>query len=395
MVERKDNPRQRRVSFAKSLRESRIDLAIISNPKHIFYFTGFASNLNKYLTLMKGPRSTSFLGIRSDGLSSILLGKNEVDNPWSGEKDPFTRKFEGDVVTYVDYDRDERIVSYGDSITSEFSKWLRGFARGCKRIGVEEWHLPESFSNGISNVLPSSELSGISRSILEMRKTKGKDEIANLKSATKMLDFAYYYAKRTSKPGSSELDVYREMNYFSFKEYGPFGWITGDHVSGKRSLEVGGFATPRKLKRGDTIVLDLQTSCNNYWSDLCRTFVVGIKPNHAQKLAHTALTAALENAKDCMKPGVRGSDVQKTVNDTVVRAGFPNIPHHVGHSIGLDDQELPWLVSGSKEELEEGMVCVVEPGIYTKPTGGIRLEDAFLITKKGAEKISHFPLSLN
>ncbi|HKW05926.1 MAG TPA: Xaa-Pro peptidase family protein [Nitrososphaerales archaeon] len=395
MLEGKDNPRQRRENFAKSLRENRIDVAIVSNPKHTFYFTGFASNLNMYLTLMKGPRSTSFLGIRSDGQASILLGKSEVDNPWSGAKDPFVRNFGGEVVTYVDYDRDERIVSYGDSVTDEFSKWLRGFARGYKRIGVEEWHLSESYCNRISNMLAGPDLVGISRSILEMRKTKGKDEIASLKSATKMLDFAFSIAKRSSKPGLSELDVYREMNYFAFKEYGPFGWIMGDLVSGKRSLEVGGWATPRKLKRGDTIVLDLQASCNNYWSDLCRTFVVGIKPNKAQKLALTALTDSLERAKECMKPGTQGSDVYKAVNDAVVRAGFPNIPHHVGHSIGLDDQELPWLVSGSKEELEEGMVCVVEPGIYTKPTGGIRLEDAFLITKKGAEKISHFPLSLN
>jgi Xaa-Pro dipeptidase len=395
VLERKDNPRQRRESFADSLRENRIDVAIVSNPKHIFYFTGFASNLNVHLTLMKGPRSTSFLGIRSDGQPSILLGKNEVDNPWSGAKDPFVRKFEGEVATYVDYDRDERIVSYGDSITHEFSRWLGRFARGYKRIGVEEWHLPESFSNSISNVLPRPNLVGISPLILKMRKTKGKDEIASLKSATKMLDFSFSIAKRSSKAGLSELDVYREMNYFAFKEFGPFGWIMGDDVSGKRSLEVGGWATPRKLKRGDTILLDFQASCNNYWSDLCRTFVVGTKPNKAQRLALTALTDSLERAKECMKPGVQGSDVYKAVNDTVVRAGFPNIPHHIGHSIGLDDQELPWLVSGSKEELEEGMVCVVEPGIYTKPTGGMRLEDAFLITKKGAEKISHFPLSLN
>jgi Xaa-Pro aminopeptidase len=393
-----DSPKDRRKGLAGKLSENNLDLAIISNPKHIFYFTGFASNLNMYLTLTKGPRSTSFLAIKSDSSSFLLLGKSELSNPWNkkkrkSKKSQLNKIFDGEVTTYVDYDPDKRVVVYGDFLSGEFSKWLKKFSsRSDNRVGIEEWHLAESYQSVISNFFEKVQLVGLSRIIRSMRRVKGMDEIKNLKSATKMLDFAYTYANLISKPGKKELDIYREMNYQTFRKFGPFGWVMGDHISGERSLEVGGLATDRVLKRGDTVILDLQTSYNNYWSDLCRTFVVGGKPTeHQRRVAH-ALIKSLERAEDLMKPGVKCKDIYNAVNNVITSSGYPKIPHHVGHSIGLDDQELPWFIPSSEEELEEGMVCVVEPGIYTKMAGGMRVEDAYIITKEGNEKISHYPL---
>jgi Xaa-Pro aminopeptidase len=393
---KRNTPKERRVAFADELAKKGIDLAIISNPKHIFYFTGFPSNLNMYLTLMKGPRSTSFLAIKSDSQSSFLFGESKISNPWSHKnfRPQLEKIFDGEIDTYVDYDPEERIVTYPNFLSLEFSKWLKGLAPENPRIGIEEWHLPEKFRSAISSVVSSSDgkLLELSQTILSMRRVKGKDEIENLRIATKMLDFAYKCAHLAVKRGNTEVDIYREMNYQAFRKYGPFGWIIGDHVSGVRALDVGGWATNRVLKNGDTIILDLQTAHNNYWSDLCRTFVVGKHKSKDQIRVLRALIKSLERAEQVMRPGVKGSEIYSAVNEVIIQSGYPKIPHHIGHSIGLDDQEPPWFVPKSQEQLEEGMVCVVEPGIYLKSIGGVRVEDAYIITKDGNEKISHYPL---
>jgi Xaa-Pro aminopeptidase len=393
-----NSPKERREVLAGELREKNIDLALISNPKHIFYFTGFPSNLNQYLTLMKGPRVTSFLSIDSTGRGSLLIGKGELSNPWikkasdSGPS-PLEKTFDGEVTTYADYDLHERMITYGDVLSSEFQKWIKK-AGGVRRMGIEEWHLPDAYRSAMLSGGGGPEIAGISKALLSMRKIKGADEIDNLKVATSILDFAYKIAQKNSRSGKTELDVYRKMNYRTFEKYGPFAWIIGDDVSGERSLEVGGWATDRKFKKGDTVLLDLQTSHNNYWSDLCRTFVVAKKPSKKQERVAATLTRALERAEEVLRPGVKGKEVYNAVSEEIVKAGYPKLLHHAGHSIGLDDQEPPWFIPNNEETLEEGSVVVVEPGIYAEDVGGIRLEDAYVITKKGNERISTYPRDL-
>lgn len=398
MKKGKNSPRERREFLASELQEKNLDLAVISNSKHIFYFTGFPSNLNLYLTLMKGPRAISFLTIDKTGKSSILIGRSEISNPWlenPPKKNPLEVVYDGEISTYTDYDLNERMITYADVISVELQKWIKKKLSGVRRLGIEEWQLPDIFRATLLTGGGGPELVGISKTLISMRKTKGSDEIENLKSATAMLDFAYKIAQKNSRLGKTELDVYRKMNYKSFEKFGPFGWITGDHASGERSLEVGGWATDRKFKKGDTIILDLQTSYDNYWSDLCRTFVIGKKPSGKQGKAAETISRALDRAQEVMRPGTKGKEVYTAVNEEISKGGYPKLAHHAGHSLGLDDQEPPWFLPNSEDLIEEGNVVVVEPGIYTRETGGIRLEDAFVITKKGCEKISTYPRDLD
>lgn len=398
-LDSKNSPKERRNVLAQELQNRNLDCAIISNPKHIFYFTGFPTNLNMYFTLMKGPRSTSFLCIGKNGEGFLLLGKSEVSNPWvKGSKASATKRvFDGEVSTYEDYKLDERMITYADILSIEMEDWLRNLSSkgvSFEKMGIENWHLSEAYRSSVSNVFGEAKLVGISREILSMRKTKGKDEISNLEKSTQMLDFGYKIAKANSKAGKSEVDLYREMNYEAFKKYGPFGWIIGDHVSGERSLAVGGWPTDRRFKRGDTIVLDLQTASNNYWSDLCRTFVVG-KPSRKQEHALNVPIKAKERVEELLRPGTKGKEIYDAASNEISKGGYPKLVHHAGHSIGLDDQEPPWFIPNSEEELEEGVVCVVEPGIYIPSTGGIRIEDCYVITKNGHKTISKFPLGFS
>jgi Xaa-Pro dipeptidase len=261
-------------------------------------------------------------------------------------------------------------------------------------VAIEEWHLADAYRNALLSAHPEVRLLGISEFILGMRNSKGMDEVESLEKATEMVDRSYVAAKRAAKPGKLELDVYSEVNSWGFRKYGPFGFVVGDYASGVRSLGMGGIPTRRKLKRGDTIILDLQASYNNYWADLCRTFVIGRKPNKAQENALSVLKRAKAAAEETLAPGAKGKEVYEAVCSVLQKAGHERLPHHAGHGIGLDDQEPPWFIPGEERSLEEGSVCVLEPGLYRKDSGGMRIEDQYVITSRGSRRVSRFPLAL-
>src|SRR5689334_9656498 len=110
---RKNSPKERRHALADELRAKGLDAALIAHPRHMFYFTGFASNLNPWQTAMKGPRSTSFLLVDAGGQAHLLLGKSELANAFTGAALVDTKSM-GDVATYQDYKLDERMLTYGD-----------------------------------------------------------------------------------------------------------------------------------------------------------------------------------------------------------------------------------------------------------------------------------------
>jgi Xaa-Pro dipeptidase len=391
----RDTPGQRRALFCARLGRSGIRYAIISNPKHIFYLTGLSSNLNPYVAAGKGQRSTSFAAIGSEGECSILLGRLETHMATEKEK---PRTDDLTVSLYTDYDLDVTMVPYGADVAAEMGSWLRRSVRvrgerEPRRVGIEDWHLAEIYSRTVARAFRESKLTGVSQWLMDMRKTKGRDELDNIRQAAKMLDFAYGFAKDAAQAGNTELEIFSAMNRASFERFGVFGMIGGDVVSGGRTAEIGGAPSKRKMKRGDIVLLDNQAVHNNYWCDTARTFVVG-RPTAAQKKVHDTIVEAKEMAARMLVPGTRTADIANAVNAFLAKSGYSRLPHHAGHTVGLDDQEMPWLIPGSSEVVKEEQAFVVEPGIYEKTAGGMRVEDCYLVTRSGREKVSRYPLDL-
>ncbi len=391
----KNNPRERRGFLASELRRRGADCALISHPKHIFYLTGVPTNLNAWYSAMKGPRSTSALAVDSEGRAALLLGKSELASLRTGMTSDPAGGLELGITEYVDYSLSGEMVTYGKRFAAEMQAWLGTLGSRFASVAIEEWHLADAYRNAILSAHPEVRLLGISEFILGMRNSKGLDEVESLEKATEMVDHSYGVARGAAKPGELELDVYSEVNSWGFRKYGPFGSIVGDYASGGRSLAMGGIPTQRKLKRGDTIILDLQASYGNYWADLCRTFVIGRKPNKAQENALSVLKKAKAAAEDTLVPGTKGKEVYEAVCGVLQKAGHERLPHHAGHGIGLDDQEPPWFIPGEERGLEEGSVCVLEPGLYRKDSGGMRIEDQYVITSRGPRKLSRFSLALS
>jgi len=86
---------------------------------------------------------------------------------------------------------------------------------------------------------------------------------------------------------------------------------------------------------------------------------------------------------------IKAKDVDKIARDYIKSVGFPDIPHSLGHGIGLEVHEHPNLSPKSKDILKEGMVFSIEPGIYIQGEGGVRIEDLFVLEKGVLRKLTH------
>ena len=361
------------------MNKKRIDAAIITDPRHICYFTGYSTYWARSLSVL----------ILTNADSVLFLGESRASEAG--------RVFDGRISTFEDYTITKRIVAYEGFVAQELYRFLndRKLLRGCKSIGLDDWHLPHVYFDAVSHATPRSRLVGISDLILAMRKTKGKDELTNLREATRRLEQAYKTAKANIVIGKSEMELCRDVMSDSILRHGPFEFSRGDTwLSGERTLEVGGPPSRRKFRKGDSIILDLQAVANNYWADGARTYVVG-KPNRKQQEIFNVILNAKRRAEQLLRPGTACKDIYDTVWKEICRAGYSGLfPHHAGHGLGLEDQEGPFFIPGSNEKLEENVVCTIEPGICHPQIGGFRDEDTYIITKDGSEKITTSPLKL-
>jgi Xaa-Pro dipeptidase len=362
------------------LRRRKIHTSIISDPKHVYYFTGYSTFW---------PRQTALLVLLQNGESQLFVGSQR-------EKEA-RKSYDGEVEVFEDYNLNKRMIAYADYVTREFTKFLKTSKtlKRTKTIGLESWHIPHTYTQPLLGITRGTKLVDITREIMRLRVTKGSDELMNLREATQRLEAAYKIAKRSITEGKSEIELCRDVMSDSILRHGPFEFSRGDTwISGPRTLEVGGPPSDRRFKRGESIILDLQSTYHNYWADGARTYIVG-EPNERQEQLFGIILSAKRKAEGLLKPGARCSDVYEAVAEEIEGAGYSGtFPHHAGHGLGLEDQEAPFFIPGSREKLAEGAICTIEPGIYHPKIGGFRDEDTYLITADGFKRLTTPPKSL-
>src|SRR5262249_13643976 len=160
-----------------------------------------------------------------------------------------------------------------------------------------------------------------------------------------------------------------------------------------------GSAQPQKLKEGDVILIDGGCKVDGYESDVTRTSVLG-KPPEKVVRAYETVRNAQDAALDAARAGRLSGSVDDAARAVVTKAGYgPGykfFPHRLGHGMGLDGHEHPYLVRGSKTQLESGMTFSNEPGIYVPGEFGVRCEDDMVIANEGPAQLltKHFAISL-
>lgn len=261
---------------------------------------------------------------------------------------------------------------------------LRDRGMGTATIGVEE-RIQFAFSDGMAKALPTAKWVSATPITAGCRMIKSAHELALLTLANHVTLAAYEAAYKALQPGMTQNDVERLVSQAHQK----LGFSGGAGVQvGEYSALPHGSITPQVIKEGTIIMMDGGCGVEGYESDITRTYVLG-KPTDKMKkvfdIVHTAQSTALATAK----PGVAAETVDAAARKVIEDAGFgPDyrfFGHRVGHGIGMDGHEWPYLVRGDKIALAPGMCFSDEPGIYIMGEFGVRLEDCMHITDGGAE----------
>jgi Xaa-Pro aminopeptidase len=153
------------------------------------------------------------------------------------------------------------------------------------------------------------------------------------------------------------------------------------------------------IAAGEPVVLDLGGTLAGYGSDTTRTIWVageaGIAPEPEFQRVYDVVRAAQAAATTAVKPGVRAEEVDAAARHVIAAAGYGEFfTHRVGHGIGLETHEDPYMVSGNATPLRPGMAFSVEPGIYLPGRWGVRLENIVVCTDAGADVLNRSSLDL-
>ena len=147
----------------------------------------------------------------------------------------------------------------------------------------------------------------------------------------------------------------------------------------------------RPVQEHEPTLFEIWVCADGYWCDHTKNLCPGeLTPEYERLL--DALTAVYERAIDHCRPGASLAELDRLIREGIAEAGYPGQPSHpVAHGVGARAHEPPYAHQAAGGTIEEGMVLAIEPGAYWEGGGGLRLEDNFLITAAGAEKLSPFP----
>ena len=197
---------------------------------------------------------------------------------------------------------------------------------------------------------------------------------------------------------AAELETLREMvrEMPGWRPRGSEGGtgITAMFVAGRSTAMPHGFVKGHGLQAGDVLVTGAATNIDGYLSELERTMFMG-EPTAPQRRAFEAMLALQTRAIETMSPGVPVGEVELAVVRLAEDLGVKDrLRHHVGHSIGLEAHEAPFLDRGDEAVLEPGMVFTVEPGVYFDDLGGFRHSDTVAVTQDGRRVMTDYPREL-
>jgi len=159
-------------------------------------------------------------------------------------------------------------------------------------------------------------------------------------------------------------------------------------ASGQRSAKPHGFATGKRIKSGELVIVDFGALYQGFRSDLTRTFVVG-KPTKKQAAIIKVVKESQRLAKKAIKADVECRVIDKVARDYIKSQGHgKKFIHTTGHGIGRKVHQGPKLSLKNRRRLRAGQVITIEPGIYIKGWGGVRIEDMVMVTKSGYKELT-------
>jgi Xaa-Pro aminopeptidase len=256
-------------------------------------------------------------------------------------------------------------------------------------IGFEEEHL----SYAGFRTLGESGLELVpTRGLVEaLRAVKDETEQESIRRASLIADRSLELLLSEDWIGRSELDLARRLRLLVLEAGGDdvaFDVIVGSGPNGALPHARPG---ARTIEEGDAIVIDFGVLAGGYRSDVARTAHVGDVRSELTEIFEVCLRAHLE-AIERIAPGMSGVEADAVARSVIEEAGYGDcFGHGLGHGVGRDIHEAPFLSKISTDAVEAGQVVTIEPGIYLPGIGGVRIEDLCIVREDGLESLTTLP----
>lgn len=262
-------------------------------------------------------------------------------------------------------------------------------------IGVESSRVSYEFMAQLKGRLPELEVILLKRNFVEgLRIRKTTEEKEKIGEAAAIASAACRKVVDGGLVGKRETEVAGELEAL-FRNAGAEG-IAFDTIvaSGERSALPHGKASERVIGPQQLVVIDFGCRFEGYNSDETVTCFTG-SPSPEQVKIHQAVYDAHMKALDAAKIGVRARELDAVARKSIEEAGYGKyFLHGLGHGVGMEIHEPPYLSPRGRGVLEEGMVFTIEPGIYVEGIGGVRLESLVFLERTGPEMLSQMPKDL-
>jgi Xaa-Pro dipeptidase len=362
--------RSARIEKARRLMgENRVDAIVLAGGTSLLYFTGMRWGNSERLFAVVIPKTGAPYLVcpafeEERAREQLALGPMQHTDiaTWQEDESPFERVAQG----------------LKD----------RGLAGG--RIGVEET-MKFVFADSIASAAPALEVTSATPVTAGCRMIKDAHEIELMRLACQVTLKCYEAVFHALQPGMTQNQAGNLVN----SAYSRLGF------PGYASVQVGAYTAlphgsiqPQTIREGTIIMIDDGCMVEGYQSDITRTFVLGKATDKMKAvfdIVQRAQTAALETARPGVALEAIDAAARRVVVDGGYGPGFKYFTHRLGHGMGMDGHEWPYLVKNNMFGWERtlkaqaGMVFSDEPGIYIRGEFGVRLEDDMYITADGAQ----------
>ncbi|MHC1784051.1 MAG: M24 family metallopeptidase [Anaerolineaceae bacterium] len=355
-------------NLQKDIQNSKFDAVVLNPGPTLTYLTG----LNFHLM----ERPVIFI-IPSEGRPTMVLPELEKG------------KLEGKGLASF---------TYGDNPETwqnVFNLAMVSLSMAGKKIGVEPTRLRFLELNILQQAAFGARFLSAEHLLSNLRMKKSEVEIEKMRKAVRIAEKAFVAVLKQIRPGMTEKEAASELSLQMLKAGCdaelPFPPIV---AGGPNSANPHAVPTDRAFANGDLVIIDWGASYEGYFSDLTRNLAIGELDEEYKKIA-SLVHQANAAGRSIARPGISAGEVDLAARAVIERGGYgPFFNHRLGHGLGLEAHEQPYIFSENDLSLAEGMTFTIEPGIYLAGRGGVRIEDDVVITSTGCECLSSLPREL-
>jgi len=298
--------------------------------------------------------------------------------------------------------QDANIQFEGITYTDNPETWQKAFIQAAdaaglsgKKVAVDENELRVLELRLLESAMQDANFVSFAAGLAELRICKDEAEIALMQQAVVIAEEAFKAIHNSICAGITEKALAAELTMQLYR-YGsdpelPFQL----HVSsGENSASPHAMPTDRKLQNGDLVLFDWGARYQGYCSDITRTIAIGAISDELKRVYEVVLQAN-QAGREAARAGVPAGEVDQAARAVIDNQGYGDyFVHRLGHGLGLQGHEPPYLFSGSEKLLRAGMTHTIEPGIYLPGVGGVRIEDDVVITETGCRLLTRLDRSL-